>query len=35
MGDGSVRGVGFQMGVTLLNQVFQRDDGAGRSADLQ
>jgi len=35
MGDGSVRGVGFQTDVTLLNTVFQRADGAGRSADLQ
>jgi len=35
MGDGSVRGVGFIINATVLNTVFQRDDGAGRSADLQ
>jgi prepilin-type N-terminal cleavage/methylation domain-containing protein len=34
MGDGSVRGVGFLADATVLNQVFQRADGNGRSSNL-
>lgn len=34
MGDGAVRGVQYTADTTVLNQVFQRSDGSGRSGDL-
>lgn len=35
MGDGAVRGISYSVDTIALNQVFQRNDGNGRSSDLE
>jgi prepilin-type N-terminal cleavage/methylation domain-containing protein len=34
MGDGAVQGIAYSIKYAVLNTLFKRDDGAGRSADL-
>ena len=35
MGDGAVQGISYGIRYAVLNNLFKRDDGAGRTADLQ